>query len=278
MTKELIVYCDESNLSGKFYSNFYGGAIVESTYLNHIIKTLNEKKLELNLYGEVKWSKITGAYHQKYISLLDLFFDYIINNKIKMRVMFTQNVNVPPIYSDYHKEHGYFILYYQFIKHAFGLKYFIPGSEKTNVRLYFDKLPDTNEKTSLFKNTLSNLSLNKEMRAIGLQFNLDNIAEVVSHNHIILQCVDIVLGAMQFRLNDFHKIKAPGTKRRGKRTIAKEKVYKHINKRIRTIHPSFNIGITTGITNNLRNTWEHPYRHWVFIPYNHSKDFTKTKK
>ena len=38
---------------------------------------------------------------------------------------------------------------------------------------------------------------------------------------------------MAFRLNDKHKIKPPGQRTRGKRTIAKERLYKHISQRIR---------------------------------------------
>ena len=74
----------------------------------------------------------------------------------------------------------------------------------------------------------------------------DQIAEVDSHEHSILQAVDVVLGSMQFRLNDFHRAKPPGQARRGKKTIAKEKLYKRISQRIRSIYPNFNIGISTG--------------------------------
>lgn len=49
-----------------------------------------------------------------------------------------------------------------------------------------------------------------------------------------------------------------------KRTIAKEKVYNHINKRIRLIYPNFNIGITTGKKDNIENILLMPYRHWEF--------------
>ena len=87
-----------------------------------------------------------------------------------------------------------------------------------------------------------------------------------SHDHDILQCLDIVLGAIQFRLNDKHKQKPAGARRRGKRTIAKERVYRHINLAIRTIRPNFNIGITTGTDGNLSNRWHQPYRHWLFVP------------
>ena len=71
---------------------------------------------------------------------------------------------------------------------------------------------------------------------------------------------------MAFRLNDMHKVKPPGERTRGKRTIAKEKVYKHISQRIRDIYPNFNIGITRGKEGDSRNYWNHPYRHWSFKP------------
>ncbi len=50
----------------------------------------------------------------------------------------------------------------------------------------------------------------------------------------------IVLGAMAFRLNNGHKEKPVGQNRRGKRTIAKEKLYKFIYSRIRVTSHSPN--------------------------------------
>ena len=53
-----------------------------------------------------------------------------------------------------------------------------------------------------------------------------DIAEVDSKNHVILQYIDIALGSMNFKLNNMDKEKMPNSNRRGKRTIAKEKLYK----------------------------------------------------
>jgi hypothetical protein len=47
-------------------------------------------------------------------------------------------------------------------------------------------------------------------------------------------------------------------------TLAKLRIYKHINKRIREIYPGFNIGITTGHQGDKANRWHHRYRHWNF--------------
>ena len=99
-----------------------------------------------------------------------------------------------------------------------------------------------------------------------IQIKEDSIYEVDSKNHILMQCLDVVLGAMAFRLNDMHKEKPIGQLKRGKRTIAKEKVYQHINKLIREVRPNFNIGMTTGIDGNVTNRFIHSYRHWLFVP------------
>jgi hypothetical protein len=108
--------------------------------------------------------------------------------------------------------------------------------------------------------------------------NLKPIAEVQLHDHVLLQCLDMVLGAMTFRLNDKHKEKPPGKHRRGKRTIAKERLYMHIRTRICQLYPNFDIGETTGKGGDWANVWIHPYRHWKFVPTEQGIDPTKTKK
>ena len=90
--------------------------------------------------------------------------------------------------------------------------------------------------------------------------------------------MDIILGSINFRLNNLNKIKLNGTKRRGKTTIAKEKLYKVILKNIREIYPNFNIGISTSTRGNVNNRWLDPYRHWLFKTKNSELDKTLTKK
>lgn len=70
--------------------------------------------------------------------------------------------------------------------------------------------------------------------------------------------MDIVLGSMNFKLNNMDKEKIPNSNMRGKRTIAKEKLYKKILKNIKTIYPNFNIGISTSCRGDLRNNWNIP--------------------
>jgi len=277
LVNEYIMYCDESEAKGRYYSNFYGGALVRSKDLKLATSFLKQKKSELNLYGEIKWSKVTSIYCGKYIKLMNSFFDLIEKDMIKVRMMFTQNIYEASNLTPYHREHEYFLLYYQFVKNSFGWRYSNETSQPIGLRIYFDKLPNTREKAEQFKSFIRGLSKNPEFIKSRIFIRDDAIAEVTSHDHVILQCLDVVLGAIHFRLNDKHKEISIETGIRAKRTIAKEALYKHINKRICFMHPNFNIGLTTGRNDNLKNAWCHSYRHRLFVPKDKKIDLGKAK-
>lgn len=276
--REYILYADESLLKGEFYSNFYGGALVSLTDLEEAEKALADVKHLNNLLNEIKWSKVTEQYLAKYISVINVFFDLIGAGKIKVRIMFTQNSNVPAGLTLQQREKGYYLLYYQFIKHAFGLAHMPPDGNTTRLRIYLDEMSDTKESRTSFKSHLVALQHSPDFQRNKVLVPLDQIAEVHSHDHVVLQCLDVVLGAMQFRLNNMHLQKtASAGKRRGKRTIAKEVLYKQILFRIQQIYPGFNIGVSTGYTQGKSDRWNHPYRHWRFIPVDFVVDTSKTK-
>lgn len=266
MALEFVIYTDESATKGARYSHFYGGVLVRSTDLLLVETTIRDCMKRENLLSEIKWSKVTEQYLAKYTALMNCFFELVAGDRLKIRIMFVQNRAMPRMLSPYQREHQYFLLYYQFIKHAFGLRYSNRGDLPISLRIYLDQLPDTKEKCSLFKNHLAALSQSAAFRAAAIRVPQDQIAEVDSHHHPILQCLDVVLGAMQFRLNNKHLEKPPGSRVRGKKTRAKEELYKLINTHIRKIYPNFNIGISTGRQGNWQNLWEHRYRHWSFVP------------
>lgn len=276
---EYIIYCDESVAKGKYFSNFYGGALVRAKDLATVQETIDDCRTRLNLDKEMKWSKVTENYLAKYIELTDVFFDFVADDRIKLRIMFTQNMYRPKELTSEQSNNQYFLLYYQFIKHAFGLAH-INSLEPANahrIRLYLDRLPDSKEKIARFKRYLVGLNENRQFKTGKVIIAPNQIAEINSHEHPIQQGLDIVLGSMQFRLNNKHLEKREGSRLRGKRTIAKEKLYKHINQRIREIYPGFNIGVSTSIQNAPVNRWRHPYRHWLFIPSEYEVNRENTK-
>ena len=259
-----------------FLAIFMVGALVKVSDIQEIEKTLNNKKNELNLKGEIKWTKVTGNYLEKYIEMMNLFFSFIKSGKIKVRVMFAQNAFVSDGLTKKHTDNEYNILYYFFLKSAFGLKYSnpTPFKSKINFSMYLDDLPCSEEQKRSLKESL--YRYNHELKQWNIE--ITEIVEIDSKKHVIQQCMDIILGSMNFKLNGFNELKDSETGRKSKRTIAKDKLYKVINKNIREIRKGFNVGVNTGIDGDNTTYWKHLYRHWNFISTYSHFDKSLTKK
>lgn len=272
----LIIYCDESAKKGPHFSNFYGASVVRSEHV-HLVETEIRGCIQrLGITCEIKWNNISPSTCDRFIELADLFFDQIEAGHIKYRAMFTHNVHVPIGLDDEQRRNRYFLLYYQLIRNGIGLQFYRSEYGPRDVQLIFDQFPKHGEYATRFRDFLRKLNP-RVLAPNGLALRDENIGEAKSHDHPILQCTDLLIGAMNFRLNDLHKAKPPGQHRRGKKTIAKEKVFKRISARIRQIYPHFNIGISTGSQGDLTNRWRHPYRHWVLVPKNRVYDETMVK-
>ncbi len=87
-----IIYCDESDDKGAFYSNFYGGALVRVSEREAIEAELAGAKGAMHA-SEFKWTKIGPHNEAQYVEFIRRFFQIIAEGRIKFRVMFTQNVN-----------------------------------------------------------------------------------------------------------------------------------------------------------------------------------------
>ncbi len=273
---EYIIWCDESVKNGEYYSHFYGGVLVQSQHLDTVVRTLRAVVEEIGITEEIKWQKVDMVKLPAFLRLMDVFFELICDNKVKVRIMFTQNANVPTRLTKEHHDNGYFLLYYQFFKHCFGLKYSNDTDEVKYVRAYFDHMPDTLSKRQQFKEYIKGLESTRDFQKAKIKMRREDITEIDSKHHLPLQFLDVILGAIQFRLNNLHLQKKVGEPKRGKRTIAKERLYKYINAKIRLLKPNFNIGISTG-TAALEDRWHHPYRHWKFMPREFAVDETKFK-
>ncbi|MCJ8335331.1 MAG: hypothetical protein MJH10_13975 [Epibacterium sp.] len=277
--KNYIIFSDESDSSGKFYGNFFGGVLLKAEDRQAIEKLLAAKKEELNFGNELKWQKVTPNYLAKYKEFMDYYFTFVASGRLKVRIMFTQNIYEAQGLTKEQRDKAYFYPYYQFLKNAFGLRYCTPSSlDRVTFSIFLDQIPDTKEKINNFKTYLSAIPETLSWEGLNLRIPKSHIANVDSSEHSILQGLDVILGAMCFRLNDKHREKPEGARVRGKRTIAKEALYKNINRRIREIYPNFNIGGSTGIQNGPADRWHHQYRHWRFVPENHTVDLDKGKR
>jgi hypothetical protein len=277
--KHYIIYADESVKKGRFFSNFFGGALLAASEQEPISRELESVKFDLGLTHEVKWQHVDQSCVDRYIAFVRAYFAYVATSRLKVRIMFTQNMRVPKNLEKRHYDDQYFILYYEFIKYAFGLKYADHNPyQAVLVRILPDKIPDTQERIDRFKDYLCRIPYSAFMRGDNLVIPRDFIADVNSKEHVILQGLDLILGSMASKLNGKLDEKPAGKKRRGKRTLAKEKLYKVINQEIRKIYPNFNVGISTGCHYGPSDRWTHPYRHWLFTPKVYEMDRSLGKK
>lgn len=272
------IFCDESIKKGKHYSNFYGGLIIEKSQFERVNNALISKVQDLEIENsELKWSNVNNYQLENYKQLMDTFFAFVLEGVIKVRIMFTDNRFIVHDLQKEHHDNQYHILYYTFIKHAFGLQYII-SDIPLDIEIFFDKLPDKEEKNERFKYFIHGIPYLPPFADTGILIKKESLYEVDSKKHILMQCIDVVLGSMAFRLNDLHKVIPEGKKRRGKRTVAKENLYKHIYKRLAEIRPNFNIGISTGVDGEYNNRFFQKYRHWLFIPKTKNKTYLDTHK
>lgn len=272
MSKGFYIFCDESLKKGPFYSNFYGGVMIDKGDFEGVNNALRSKAQDLGMEdSELKWSNMNSFRLEAYMAMMDVFFGFVNANMLKVRIMFTDNRYKPTGLSSEQRQNQYHILYYHFLKHAFGLRY-LHSDVPVDLEFFIDYMPHDHDQKKKFKKFVYGLQFLPEFADSQIVIKEWSIYEVDSKSHVLVQCLDVVLGAMAFRLNDMHTKKADGSNRRGKRTVAKEKLYKHINKHLRLIRPHFNIGISTGLDEEPHNLLLHPYRHWLFIPTNSEYD------
>ncbi len=241
-----IVYSDESDRKGKKHSYFLGGFLLKESQLNYIESYLLNAKGDYT--GEIKWNKINDSRWKMdvYQSFLNAVFDLIEAEYIKCRIFF-----VPNIYTQsYHDEElSFFKLYHMFLYHSFGFEKIIS--------LNLDRLPyQKQDKVHEFKNFIKS----------RLNLQASQISEIDSSKHVLLQGIDLILGGICAKLNEKLEEKEDSGKR-ARKTIAKEKIYKMINSRIRKLTPTeyyqhFNIGITT--SKSKERIHKDKYRHWMY--------------
>ena len=130
-----------------------------------------------------------------------------------------------------------------------------------------NEIPDSQLQNDDFKAHIRYLQELSLFRNAKLVINSCDISEIDSHKHPIQQCMDIVLGAMAFHLNNFHLVIPKGATAPGQKTLAKERLFQHILSLIKAANknPNFNIYENTQPETG-RGRWVIPYRHWKFVP------------
>ena len=54
------IWLDESDKHGTYYSNFYGGILVQSEHRDEVLRRMESIRNELGLIDEIKWQKVNA--------------------------------------------------------------------------------------------------------------------------------------------------------------------------------------------------------------------------
>lgn len=265
------LYSDEAwthNPRLRFW-RFYGGALVKSSDRERVENALLALKNELGLQGEIKWSEARQFNSDRIAVVVERFLQFVESGDVKFRYMWIDNgFQNPEALTPYHEEWGFYILYYYFVVQGFGLPWHDENGA-VEVELFPDQLPDNVDKRRAFREFLMRAHTFQRYET-GSQFRISEVADdVKSGHHIILQCVDFIIGAIGYRLNDRHRVKQ-NNGRRSDGTRRKEGLYKGIYRALRKIDMgergtlAYSIGHSTGKGGEWANLWRHKFRQWDF--------------
>lgn len=251
--EKYVIVCDESTKKGERYSYFYGGAIIKESQYEKFSNFLNDYKSKFGL-NELKRTKITDKNYKDYIQVLELFFMFVKGGYIKLRMMFSPNEELIDRIPTVHNE-TFLKFYYAFIINAFSIFY---AKHNIMLRLICDDLPETKEQCCKFKSCIvSKIKSNKKPNTNKVYLSSREIEEVDSRKHVILQCVDVVVGLLDFYLNSTVETL------KSKRSQAKLKVWNFIFKNIEDIKPGIKLTETTKPIYSNKG-WVDSYKHFVY--------------
>lgn len=66
------IWFDESDKEGAYYSNFYGGILVDSKNYENVLAMSKTFVEEFGITEEIKWQKVNEYWYEKYLTLVDL--------------------------------------------------------------------------------------------------------------------------------------------------------------------------------------------------------------
>ena len=59
-TEMIYIWLDESDKHGTYYSNFYGGILVQSQHKEEVLRRMSAIIEELGIKDEIKWQKVNA--------------------------------------------------------------------------------------------------------------------------------------------------------------------------------------------------------------------------
>jgi hypothetical protein len=181
-------YCDESThlendgfpyMIIAYVSSAWNQVKLHSQYIYHLRQVHHFK-------GEIKWSKLSESNYAFYSDLIEYFFATELNFRaVIVKKSKIDNEKLGFSYNDF-----YYRMYYQLLHHKIDMEH--------TYNIYLD-----------IKDTCS-YRKNKKLREIlNIQYgNIRNLQFIHSHESVLLQLTDVIMGALNYNLREEKKVTA----------------------------------------------------------------------
>lgn len=185
MSKTFNIYCDESCHIENDHKPFMFLGKVSAAYNQVKLHTENiqELKKKHHFYAEIKWTSVSKSKLRFYEELIDYFFSTDLQFRaIGVEKSRINNGAFNQCYDDF-----YYKMYYYLLNHNLNSLY--------NYNVYLD-----------IKDTLSAFKVKKLKEILNTKFGVfRNVQNIRSHESLLLQLADLIMGAISYYHNDFDK-------------------------------------------------------------------------
>ena len=185
MSKTFNIYCDESCHLENDHKDYMLLGFVSSAHnqVKRHTKRINELKEKHHFYSEIKWSNVSTAQYPFYKDLIDYFFDTDLS--FRSIVIDKSRINNDSHNQDF--DTFYYKMFYYLLNNKINSEY--------TYNVYLD-----------IKDTLSAYKVNKLKTILNTQYGVfRNVQNIRSHESILLQLADVIMGAVSYNLNNKEK-------------------------------------------------------------------------
>ncbi len=192
MNKTFNIYCDESCHIENDHKPFLFLGKVSVAYNQVKLHTeyINDLKKKHNFYAEIKWTSVSKSKLRFYEELIDYFF----STDIQFRAIGVEKKKINNPAFDQTYDDFYYKMYYYLLNHNLNSLY--------HYNVYLD-----------IKDTLSAIKVNKLKNILNTKFGIfRNVQNIRSHESVLLQLTDLIMGAISYHHNDTEKANAAKVK------------------------------------------------------------------
>lgn len=186
MNKTFNIYCDESchieNDHKKYM--FLGSTSVAYNQIKLHTDYIKDLKKKHRFYAEIKWSKVSKSKLRFYIDLVDYFFA----TDVQFRCVGVEKAKINNTAFNQSYDDFYYKMYYSLLNHNINSTY--------NYNVYLD-----------IKDTLSAYKVTKLKDVLNTKYGVfRNVQNIRSHESIIMQITDFMMGAISYLHNNEAKM------------------------------------------------------------------------